>query len=138
MREEGGERGAGEEHQKLKDGENEGMGCVKKEENLIKIDVALISAFVLAIVLGIRERLAQPLIALRRLDQRLRQLLDAAPAIAAGARDRSCMIHSCSAAFQPHVSTCETSNAAHAGKEDTQNACIIIRSVATWALACRH
>lgn len=63
----------------------------RKGINLVQVNVALVSTLILAVVCRVGERLPQPLLALRRLDQRLRQLLHAvqgrvisAPGVEAG------------------------------------------------------
>jgi len=49
----------------------------RKDMNLVQVNVTLVSTLILAVVSRVGERLPQPLLALRRLDQRLRQLLHA-------------------------------------------------------------
>jgi hypothetical protein len=94
--------------------------------NLVQVNVALVSTLILAVVCRVGERLPQPLLALRRLDQRLRQLLHAvhgrlisAPGEGAGGRERRDTAH----IGTPVMGCCTQPAQSHRP---------------TWALACRR
>mmetsp|Transcript_88423 Transcript_88423/g.143173 ORF Transcript_88423/g.143173 Transcript_88423/m.143173 type:complete len:207 (-) Transcript_88423:26-646(-) len=46
------------------------------QRTLIQVDIALVSALILAVILFVRERLPQPLLTFRRLDQCFREVLN--------------------------------------------------------------